>query len=48
MKEQRARQTEQALGAAWGKMREAMCRDIDREICKHSYGINGRLQLQRD
>ena len=34
--EQQARQTEQALGAAWGKMREAMCRDIGREICKHS------------
>ena len=48
MKEQQARQTEHALGAAWGKMREAICRDIDREICKHSQGTNDRLQLQRD
>ena len=48
MKEQQARQIKHALGGAWGKMRAAICRDIGREICKHSQGTNDRLQLQRD
>jgi hypothetical protein len=47
-KEQQARQMEHALGGAWGKMRAAICRDIGREICKHSQGTSDRLQLQRD
>jgi hypothetical protein len=32
MKEQQARQTEHAIGAAWSKMREAIRRDIDRRF----------------
>ena len=36
MKEQQARQTEHALGAACGKMREAICREIEREIFRRS------------